>query len=212
MLHQPSLNGFLAVVALVGLFPACEQSQKDVLTQFEEEVGSTEQPILGIAHAVMLNAVGAVVANVRFQEHAVGTRVQVSGIGLSTGIHAFHVHANNDPANGDGCVAPSFVSADGHYNPTNAVHPNHAGDMPVVFFSTPQPTFSGSPTFGFANFITSNFRADEIKGRALILHALPDNCANVPTRYEAAGVPGPDAATLATGDAGGRVACGVITD
>jgi Cu-Zn family superoxide dismutase len=45
---------------------------------------------------------------------------------------------------------------------------------------------------------------------ALIIHALPDNYANIPARYSAAGVPGPDAATLATGDSGGRVACGLI--
>lgn len=211
MLHQPSLYKFLGF-AFVGLLSACGQSQKDTLSQFEEEVGNTEQPILGIANAVMRDASGNVVANVRFQEHAVGTRVQISGIGLSTGIHAFHVHANNDPSNGDGCVAPTFVSADGHYNPAGLVHPNHAGDMPVVFFSTPQPSFPGSPSFGFANFITSNFNANEIKGRAVILHALADNCANIPTRYSAAGVAGPDAATLATGDAGGRLACGVITD
>ena len=43
-------------------------------------------------------------------------------------------------------------------------------------------------------------------GSALIVHALPDNYANIPSRYAAA----PDAMTLSTGDAGGRLACGVI--
>jgi Cu-Zn family superoxide dismutase len=46
----------------------------------------------------------------------------------------------------------------------------------------------------------------------LILHALADNCANIPDRYQTGGVPGPDATTLATGDAGGRLACGLIGD
>lgn len=40
----------------------------------------------------------------------------------------------------------------------------------------------------------------------MIIHADPDNYANVPTRYAAQ----PDAATFGTGDAGGRIACGVI--
>ena len=48
-------------------------------------------------------------------------------------------------------------------------------------------------------------------GAALIIHAGPDNLANIPARYSANGVAGPDAATLATGDSGGRFACGVIT-
>jgi Cu-Zn family superoxide dismutase len=42
----------------------------------------------------------------------------------------------------------------------------------------------------------------------VIVHASPDNYANIPTaRY----TPAPDATTLSTGDAGGRVACGVVT-
>jgi Cu-Zn family superoxide dismutase len=49
--------------------------------------------------------------------------------------------------------------------------------------------------------LTDLFDAD---GNAFIVHANPDNYANV-LRYGT-----PDATTLATGDAGGRIACGVI--
>ncbi|WP_211588780.1 superoxide dismutase family protein [Allorhizocola rhizosphaerae] len=48
-------------------------------------------------------------------------------------------------------------------------------------------------------------------GSAVIIHAAPDNLAHIPTRYTTAGVPNPDAATLATSDAGARVGCGVVT-
>lgn len=209
MSHTPSRHWVLAGLALAGLLPACTQGSN--LDQFESEMGSSLITD-GIAHATMLDANGVEVARVRFATHLVGSQVQISGIGLATGIHAFHVHANNDPTNGDGCVAPSFASADGHFNPAGVSHPNHAGDMPVVFFSQGQSSFFGSPTFGYANFITSNFTPDQVKGKAIILHALADNCANIPTRYSAAGVAGPDATTLGTGDAGGRLACGVITD
>jgi Cu-Zn family superoxide dismutase len=46
----------------------------------------------------------------------------------------------------------------------------------------------------------------------VIVHALPDNYANIPTRYRSAqaGAPGPDADTLKAGDSGGRVVCGVV--
>jgi superoxide dismutase, Cu-Zn family len=201
MLHQSCRGVFIATL-VAGFSFAC-MPEDNLLGELEAE---SEQPIVGVANAVMRDAAGNQVALVRFGVHSAGTRVQVTATGLTTGIHAFHVHANNDPANGDGCIGPDFVSADGHYNPAGLSHPNHAGDMPVVFFG------AGSPTFGHANFVTGNFNTEEIKGRAVILHALADNCANIPTRYSAAGVPGPDAATLATGDAGGRVACGVITE
>ena len=64
-------------------------------------------------------------------------------------------------------------------------------------------------------FATDRFTLAELlegDGSAIIVHALPDNFANVPTRYQSTteGVFGPDSATLATGDAGGRVACGVV--
>jgi Cu-Zn family superoxide dismutase len=191
----------LVGLVLAGLSIAC--TSQPTLAELE---GESQEPIVGVANAVMRDASGNQVALVRIAEHSVGSRVQITATGLSAGIHAFHIHANNDPSNGDGCIAPTFVSADGHYNPAMASHPNHAGDMPVVFFS------SGTPNFGFANFITSNFTPEEVKGKAIILHALADNCANIPTRYSAAGVAGPDATTLSTGDAGGRLACGVIGD
>jgi Cu-Zn family superoxide dismutase len=49
-------------------------------------------------------------------------------------------------------------------------------------------------------------------GSAIIVHALADNFANIPTRYHShtEDTFGPDSATLATGDSGGRIACGVI--
>ena len=64
-------------------------------------------------------------------------------------------------------------------------------------------------------FATGNFTVAELfdaDGTAVIVHALPDNFANIPARYQSTteGTFGPDSATLATGDAGGRVACGVV--
>ena len=43
-------------------------------------------------------------------------------------------------------------------------------------------------------------------GTALVVHAGPDNYANIPTRYASAGL---DDETKKAGDAGGRVACAV---
>ena len=48
-------------------------------------------------------------------------------------------------------------------------------------------------------------------GSALIIHAQPDNQGNIPSRYQSATGTGPDSATLATGDSGGRFGCGLVT-
>jgi Cu-Zn family superoxide dismutase len=49
-------------------------------------------------------------------------------------------------------------------------------------------------------------------GSAIIVHASSDNFAHIPSRYHShtEGTFGPDSVTLATGDAGARVACGVV--
>jgi superoxide dismutase, Cu-Zn family len=62
---------------------------------------------------------------------------------------------------------------------------------------------------------TDAFTAEDLQAgakTAIIIHAKSDNFANIPPeRYQQInGTPPPDESTLATGDAGERVACGVI--
>jgi Cu-Zn family superoxide dismutase len=126
--------------------------------------------------------------------------VKASVEGLPSGFHGFHIHTVGicDPS-------VSFSSAGGHFNPTGATHGGHAGDQPVLLVNA-----DGTAELRFTSdryAIGDLFDAD---GSAFIVHAGADNYANIPTRYSAAGVAGPDATTLATGDAGARSACGVI--
>ena len=78
-----------------------------------------------------------------------------------------------------------------------------AGDLPSVLVSA-----GGSAT---ARSVTDRLDPARLDGRAVILHAGPDNFANIPMRYSVNGVPGPDSDTTSKGDAGDRLACGVIT-
>lgn len=119
---------------------------------------------------------------------------------MAVGFHGFHIHENGE------CVGSSttpFASAGGHLRVAGDSHPGHAGDMPVLLVGT-----DGTAQ---ASFTTDRLKLADIldsNGGAIIVHAAPDNYANIPTRY----VPGgPDATMLATGDSGGRVACGVVT-
>jgi Cu-Zn family superoxide dismutase len=150
----------------------------------------------GEAKAVLKDADGNRIGTVKFDDDDDGIHVKVHVdaplSALSAGFHGFHVHAVGE------CVAP-FTSAGGHFNPGGASHPHHAADMPVLLVNA-----DGTAE---ARFVSDRFTVDQIVGRAVIIHAKPDNYANIPTdRYD----PDPDAMTLATGDAGARQACGLI--
>jgi Cu-Zn family superoxide dismutase len=165
------------------------------------------------ARAVIRDASGAVVGTLVLQSTPSGSVLVAAHVNrLPAGFHGFHVHAvgicdptTTDPATG--APAP-FLSAGAHFNPTGATHGHHAGDLPVLLVTAGGAANSAVETDGFT--IASLFDAD---GSAIIVHANPDNLANIPTRYVSPANPagGPDAATLGTGDSGGRVACGVIT-
>lgn len=63
---------------------------------------------------------------------------------------------------------------------------------------------------------TDAFTAEELLAgtkTAIVIHEKADNFGNIPAeKYQQVnGTPGPDQQTLSTGDAGGRVACGVIS-
>lgn len=151
------------------------------------------------ATAVLRDANGTTIGRVVMTASGNSTIVSAHVNGLTTGFHGFHVHAVGQ------CVAP-FTTAGGHHNPTAAGHGDHAGDMPVLMAQGSGRANSLVQTDRFT--LASLFDAD---GSAVIVHADRDNLAHIPARYSAAGVPGPDAATLATGDAGARFACGVLT-
>lgn len=130
-------------------------------------------------------------------------RLHVTGKvrGLTAGFHGFHIHGTGQC---DGSSSPAFASAGGHLTAAGNSHPGHAGDMPVLLI--------GEDGTAHASFTTDRVTFADLldaDGSAVIVHAEPDNYANIPTRYAPAG---PDTDTLATGDAGGRVACGVVTE
>jgi len=153
------------------------------------------------ARATIKNASGTTLGTVVIQSIGNG-KLAIAGqlSGLTEGFHGFHIHAIGT------CTPPDFVSAGGHLNPAGVSHGDHAGDMPSLLVSRDGRTRQVIETDAVT--LANIFDAD---GSAIVVHALPDNFANIPTRYSAGGVPGPDAATLATGDSGGRVACGVVT-
>lgn len=136
-------------------------------------------------------------------------KVTVTAMDLPAGYHGFHVHAKGvcDPTSTDPATGSPFFSAGPHFSLHPSSHPNHSGDMPDLLIDA-----DGK---GSASFETDRFHVRQLldgDGSAIIIHALPDNQANIPPRFaHAGGGTGPDAETLKTGDSGARIACGVIT-
>jgi Cu-Zn family superoxide dismutase len=157
------------------------------------------------AKAILRDANGVRVGTVNFDGDGHGTTVKVSLDGVTAGrdgFHGLHIHANNGKAPCDPAVA--FANVGAHWNPAAADHGNHRGDLPSLLVQA-----DGT---GTARVVTGRFVPSELDGRAVILHAGPDNFANVPDRYSTGSPPvaGADAATKGTGDSGDRIACGII--
>jgi Cu-Zn family superoxide dismutase len=166
------------------------------------EAGGSSSQEDSEARATLRNAAGAKIGKVKLEQKGDSVRIRVDIDGVVTaGFHGFHVHAVGK------CEAP-FTTAGPHYNPDATTHRDHAGDLPVIYVDADGEADARFATDRFA--LGELFDAD---GSAFILHADPDNYANIPTRYVAAPhAPGPDGATQATGDAGPRFACGVVQE
>ena len=170
-----------------------------------------------VARAALQNQAGQPVGEVVFKKRGqeIIGEVEVVLPVADTEFRGFHIHANdvdNHPTTpdgnaADGCIAAGgFVSVDGHWNRGGGgTHGSHTGDLPVLM--------RDADGHARAEFAVGKLQPGEIVGRAVVVHSVADNYANIPSRYQSstAGAPaGPDATTLANGDAGSRYACGVI--
>jgi superoxide dismutase, Cu-Zn family len=164
------------------------------------------------AQLKLANGTPVATADIEFAGGFATLTVETTAPGVLTpGFHGLHIHSvGKCEANS---VAPTggapgdFNSAGGHFQ--KAGHTSHpaSGDLTSLQVRAD----------GTAKLVTTTdaFTAEDLLGgakTAIIIHEKADNFANIPPeRYQQVnGAPPPDETTLATGDAGKRVACGVI--
>lgn len=183
---------------------ACAVAAATIATMEPSAGAATPQ-----ARATLTDVNGNVVGEVVFSGHGSHTdqvEIDISGATSNPGaFHGFHVHAVGSCATTFPAGLPpvTFGGAGGHWNPTGATHGSHAGDLPSVLLTSDGESHSTVESDRFDVAALVDAAGD---GSAVILHIGPDNFANIPGAYGA-----PNAATLSTGDAGGRYACGVIS-
>jgi Cu-Zn family superoxide dismutase len=146
------------------------------------------------AKAQLKDASGKDVGQVQLLQTPHGVLIRLAVKGVPAGDHAFHVHAV-------GKCEPPFTSAGGHFNPASHKHGMeaadgpHAGDMPNLHIPA-----NGELMVEIANPMISLVKGQpntvfDADGSAIIIHAGAD-----------------DYKTDPTGNAGDRIACGVITE
>lgn len=144
------------------------------------------------ASATLLGGDGAAHGMAKVMQTADGLQVSVMATGLTPGVHAAHVHTTGM------CTAPDFKSAGGHWNPTSRQHGmenpmgSHMGDMPNMTVGA-DGTGTLTYTIKGAMLASGSMPLLDADGAAVVVHAAADDNKSDPA-----------------GNAGGRMACGVL--
>lgn len=143
--------------------------------------GSGASPLVAVLHPLQDSGVSGVV---RFEAVEGGVSVTAELNGLPAGKHGFHIHQYGD------CTSMDGTSAGGHFNPSGAEHSGpsaearHMGDLGNIESDGQTATLS---------YVDNAIDLTQIIGRGVIVHEKEDDLASQPT-----------------GNAGGRLGCGVI--
>ena len=96
----------------------------------------------------------------------------------SSNFYAMHIHEEGE------CDQPGFSRTGEHYTKGNELHPQHSGDLIPLM---------GNQGYAWNVFYNKRISIDDIIGRSVVIHALPDNFTTQPS-----------------GKSGEKIGCGFI--
>lgn len=168
---------------------ACNAQPAENAAVANESAATNEAAAAPKARAEMTTSDGTSAGVATITQDGTGLKVSFMSQRLPIGPHAVHIHTTGK------CDGPGFESAGAHWNPENKQHGtenpqgSHKGDLPNV-------TVAGNGTGSIMYTVPNATLADvlDADGAAFMVHADPD-----------------DNVTDPTGNAGGRIACGVLS-
>lgn len=170
----------LSGLAILSVASACGEPVPDIAAEPQQ---------IGVAELLLADGTSAGTATI--QGDGPSVTLTMTAQNLPAGPHGFHLHQVGK------CEAPDFTSAGGHLNPLNKAHGalsddgSHVGDLPNLEISADGSGTLTTPVQGNVAEVTDWVHDQD--GTAIMIHIDAD-----------------DYITDPTGNAGGRLACGVL--
>ncbi len=189
---SPAVTSILCSVTAALLLPL--SAHADAGAEKRSDTASSEKIATVEMRKITAEGLGDRLGTVTVHETEYGLLFKPSLESLPPGMHGFHLHqkSNCKPSKEDGDVTPGGA-AGGHYDPGNTGShgtpwgKGHKGDLPALYVDQ-----DGAATYSV---LAPRLEEDDLKGRALMIHANGDNYSDKPE---------------ASGGGGPRIACGVF--
>lgn len=193
MITQLSRYACALVLACSFMLVGCEGGQQDVMDADTTDTAGTAMGDMDRMQQTAIAELSPTEGNnasgtVTFTSLNGTVRVEADIEHLAPGQHGFHIHENGD------CSASDASSAGGHFNPTGAPHgaptdaERHAGDLGNI-----EAGSDSTASHSAVDSVITLSGVNSIVGKAVVIHAGEDDLSSQPS-----------------GDAGDRLACGVI--